>query len=234
MEEQQTERMSARKLRALRPGKVALICSKILPPLEGYRFFRFGVAGDGSCFFHSLCASINYMSYLEDDAEDGRRSRVVMEMRRKLWEDMMPKVWEAFTSVLAPAIRARLIDGARRSYASVRGNLIDPTFWADELLIRYVSWIMHLNVVFLDDVGGTMYCGVENMGGGEDVRLPTMVVAWVGRAHFEPIGVTTDDENTCVAEDGKTCVHGKFLFMPGKDDAVVDHIVQAYAAQCVT
>lgn len=223
------------KLKPLSAGSVSIICTAVLPPLRGYRFFRVGVSGDGSCFFHSLCASLNYMGYLSGSLDERGRARVTFEMRRKLAADLAPHVWQEFTRSLGAELRGRLVEGPGRTYEAVVANLSDPSFWADELIIRYVSWIMHLNIVFLDDVGSTLYCGVHNMEAARaSSTLPTMVVAWVGRSHFEPIGVTSDDESTCVAEDGRTCVQGKFIFVPGEDDEVVSHIIDAYLTHCST
>lgn len=210
----------------LRAGRVSMLCTRALPPMEGARFFRMGVLGDGSCFFHSLCTAIDFMGYVsEEESSGGHRQRITMEMRRQFAEDMQKGTWNSFVKSMHPEVRARVLDGTGRTLETVRANMLDPTFWADELLIRFVSWIMHLNVIFLDDMGDQLYCGVENMSKGDNLTLPTIVVVWVGRSHFEPVGVLLDQ-----SRDRE--VVAKFVFTPGEDDAIVKHIVRAYREQC--
>jgi hypothetical protein len=64
-----------------------------------------------------------------------------------------------------------------------------------------------------------MYCGVHGAA-----NEPLIVILWVQRMHFEPVGACRG-----VLPD-KTAI--QFVFDPEKDTNIVDHIMNNYGGQC--
>jgi hypothetical protein len=105
------------------------------------------------------------------------------------------------------------------SHADVVTNFCDPRFWANEHMIKFVSKVLQLNVLFFDAEKASMFCGVH--GGKND---PMILIMWVKRSHFEPIGVLrTKRADSCGVQ---------FMFDPTEDKAVVDGVVSRYQRKC--
>jgi hypothetical protein len=176
-------------------------------------FARYGVHGDGSCFFHSLCAAVD-PNYTKADA--GTQARMGHAYRSQFKGYLTDERWNQF--VRRHGIETELTAG------KVRSNFHDTTVWADEIMIRFVSSALKMNIVFIDMNNGTIYCGVH----GRDDE-PLVVVLWIDRSHFEPLCVITDVE-------GARCknVNAQFQFHPQRDKDIVDAILHNYQAQCST
>ena len=187
---------------ALLPPQVAAYFPPSVP------FVRYGTHGDGSCFFHSLSAAQNLQDYLTSTPAE--QKRIGREYRCKFSKHITDEKWNEFAS------QHGFTD---MTPAQARRNFCNSKTWANQSMITFVSQMLGLNILFIDTDSSKLYCGVH---GGDDE--PMVVILWVERAHFEPVGAAR-----ALAPDS-TAV--QFVFDPIKDSAVVDHIVNKYAAQC--
>lgn len=132
-----------------------------------------GVHGDGSCFFHSLAATINYEGYIQKPRP--QRQAIGHRFRCEFQNRMSESVWNHIATTTPHNIK--------RSADEVQQDFCRPSVWAEETMIKYTAQHMELNIVFLDGDTGKFYCAVQ----GEPETQDTVVMAWVNRAHFEPI-----------------------------------------------
>ena len=99
------------------------------------RFARMGVQGDGSCFFHSVCAITNREGYVFADAE--RQRDIAYEFRCAFSRRFTP---EQYAELSAKSARAK-------SFEAERDGFCAPSVWADEVMIRYASRALDINLV---------------------------------------------------------------------------------------
>lgn len=168
------------------------------------------VEGDGSCFWHSIAAIKN----LRNCNGRGRRyrQRVGHDLRRsfsnllklgtpgafraggssaaktyfsnRAWAQKMKhwtRFWEA-RGVPAPNKKA------------MRRRLENTKEWANATDIMFLMWILECDIIFLDERGGNVYCGVQNedvLHGGDSTKATPegMLILWENRTHFMPIVV---------------------------------------------
>lgn len=187
--------------------------SLLPPPVDRYfpqhiPFLRYGTHGDGTCFFHSVCAAHNEQGYLQTTASE--QKRIGRQYRRDFTKHVTDSKWNSFCD-------ANNIDDITPEQA--RRNFRNSRHWANQGMIQFVADTLKLNILFIDTNKSKLYCGVHG-----DSKEPLIVILWVQQAHFEPVGA-------CRAVDGqKTGV--QFMFDPVKDAAVVDHIMNKYKGQC--
>ena len=170
-------------------------------------FVRYGVWGEGSCFFLSICAALNHKNYLH--LPPAEQKRIGREYRCDFSKHITDERWNEFASQ----------HGFDMTPSQARRVFCNSKKWANQAMITFVSQVLGLNILFIDTESSEIYCGVH---GGSDE--PMIVVLWVARAHFEPIGVARGL--------GKDSTAVQFVFDPIKDAPIVDHIVNKYQAQC--
>ena len=182
------------------------------------RLGRFGVQGDGSCFWHSVCVALNLEDYVHQ-SEDVQR-QIAYKLRcsqsSKLDAGLLKSIAKKVSNGKSPKSRAELHEA-----------LCDPKVWADETAIRLFSETSGINIIFLDMNKNEMYCGVHH----EDAltkKLPkTMVVLWMNHAHFEPMAL--------LVKHGKLTSELRVLFDPEKydeDKAIIKALMTSYATSC--
>ena len=71
----------------------------------------------------------------------------------------------------------------RKSFEDVHAGFCRPAEWAEETMIKYVSQVMKLNIIFLSGNTGRFHCTVA----GEPSKQQTVVLAWIDNSHFEPV-----------------------------------------------
>lgn len=182
------------------------------------RFGRMGVQGDGSCFFHSVCALTNRDNYLFQPASKQRD--IAYSFRCAFTDRFTRREYEKHSAVST----------APKEFVEERDGFCSPTVWADEVMIRHAASVLDINLIFLDLSSGRAYCGVhgtETLTAGtlDKVKQPTGIIAWVDRRHFEPI-VRIDS-----ADDGLITT----LFEPAADAAdadLVEQVMGTYAESC--
>ena len=183
------------------------------------RYARMGVLGDGSCFFHSVCAITNRDDYLHKS--ESKQKEIAYEFRCNFGKVFTKEQYEMLSEKsLAPKSFEKELDG-----------FCSPRVWADEVMIRFASKVLGINLVFLDLKEKKAYCGVhmdETIDAVLDERKisqATGIVAWVNHMHFEPV-VRIDD-----AEKGIITT----LFEPKKskeDEDAVRTFMNFYTKQC--
>lgn len=174
-------------------------------------FARYGVHGDGTCFFHSLCAARNTANYLQLSCAD--QQAVGQRFRCKFTDHITPERWNRF-------LKLRNIEDAV-SADEARTNFCNSKFWADETMIKYVSEVLKINLIFIDVSSNKIYCGVR----GRDDE-PLVIILWIDHAHFEPVFCV---RGAALADNQ---VAAQFAFDMKENDDVVRAIFNNYEAQC--
>ena len=179
---------------------------KYFPP--DVPFLRYGTHGDGTCFFHSVCAAHNEQGYLQ--TTPGEQKRIGRQYRRDFTKHVTDAKWTKFC-------QENNVENITPEQA--RRNFRNSKHWANQGMIQFLANTMKLNILFIDTDSSKLYCGVH--GGA---REPMIVILWVKHAHFEPVGACR------VVGDDQTGV--QFMFDPVKDAHIVDHIMDKYKGQC--
>jgi hypothetical protein len=188
-----------------------LLCSWM--PKHG-KFGRMGVLGDGSCFFHSVCALKNRDNYLYVSPK--KQKEIAYEFRCQFAKNFTKEEYKKFSKVSKHA----------EPYETEHDGFCSPKVWADEVMIRHASKILNLNLIFLDLKNFKAYCGVHGHETQDSkTKQSTGLIAWVGRSHFEPI-IRIDD-----AEEGLITT----IFEPHKNEQdanLVESIMDKYFKSC--
>lgn len=234
-----------------------------LPPDVCERWFgggdyvRVGVEGSGSCFYQSVCAIFNVENYLARPvrerkaigerfrarfaeawslahAEDVVRQTAAAMLDRRLQYGLPIEGGRAAGAGGVPPAKATSMD-PERTHAEVARELADPKAWAREAAVRFVSSLLGVNLIFIDQVSSHAYCGVHRHGvlrralvSGGDADEPTGIILWTnGRQHFEPVA-------RLVAADGRRLtLHTAFKpWCHEADRAAVAAAMAAYADSC--
>lgn len=89
-------------------------------------------------------------------------------------------------------------------------------------MIRLVSDVLNLNLVFLNVESRKLYCGVHGL-----LSQPLILILWVRHSHFEPVFRVR-----AVDVAGAT-VRAQFVFDdPVRDAAIVNRVVANYNRTC--
>ena len=190
---------------------------------------RLGTIGDGSCFFHSLCLALNkheiwnLESYVDSDKE--RRQKISQILRAYLSEKLNLSDYEEV---------AKKMDhnsGEILSYDTLKLKLLDSKFWANELIIRWTSKCLNINIIFLNLMENAMFCNVHHSqitkslncksSNGCGGPTQTIIVAWVKHQHFELIGAIEQETKN---------KHLQVRVIFTKED--VKQIMKKYFSQC--
>ena len=144
---------------------------------SGNRMFRHGVWDDGSCFFHSIASALNYKGY--NQLSPDKRRVAGRRLRCGVWKHLNQLAW-------AKVWARRGIDpgAVHRELADMKTMFADHKTWADVHMILYVMDKLNINVIFFDLENESIYCGVRGYDAG---RQQTVLIAWVGHTHFEPL-----------------------------------------------
>jgi len=147
------------------------------------RYGRLGTIGDGSCFFHSICYATNAKDYR--DASYSERQKIAHGLREGLARHFTE---DAYASILAEAKTSKV----PKAFGAMKAAMAEPKTWAEEIMIRWTSSQLGLNIVFLNVGNNTnnMYCGVHNKVATEAFKRcaptwPVVIVVWVDHSHFE-------------------------------------------------
>ena len=142
--------------------------------------------GDGSCFFHSLCAAITE-GY---DAMTKEQQTVAGRHLRDQFLKMMNE--QLYCNTLARIRRTmkekgleELID-APDSWSKFKNKMGNYRTWADLVIISVVGLRLQMNIIFWDSVGKQLYYGVDNFDSIEK-GWPTILIEWEDRSHFNLI-----------------------------------------------
>jgi hypothetical protein len=197
-------------MNALSANELSLLPDKIQKYFpQDVPFVRLGTHGDGTCFFHSVCAAHNEKGYLTARPEE--QKRIGRQYRCNFSKHITDKKW-------AEVLRHKGVN-RKMSAEQARRNFCNSRAWANQEMITFVSRVLGINFLFIDTESCKLYCGVH----GEPDE-PMIVVLWIQHSHFEPVGACRQ-----VAKDN-TAV--QFVFHPVRDANVIDHIINKYSGQC--
>lgn len=176
-------------------------------------FGRRGVHGDGSCFFHAICAAQNTQNYLY--VSPRKQQLIGHKFRCAFNSHVTQERWLKFLA--HHKIKTKL------TLEEMEKQFCKNSHWADEIMIKLVSDVLHLNLIFIDTQQGEIYCGVH----GKDTD-PMILILWVGHKHFEPIfrikGTTHPDSPAVAAQ---------YVFSKqNHDDDIIDEVFRNYKMQC--
>ena len=178
-----------------------------------FLFGRMGVHGDGTCFFHSLCAALNYKNYLSQPARV--QQQLGHEYRSQFRQHVTPERWSKFVN--------KFNIGGGLSVDTVKKHFHDNKHWADETMIKFVSHVLKMNIIFIDTYKNKIYCGVR---GHKDE--PLVIILWVQHSHFEPVMRILNHH----AKQHTVDAQFQFSLFNPSDREVVDGVMSSYAAQC--
>jgi hypothetical protein len=183
------------------------------PYFDNNIMIRYGVPGDGTCFYYSLCAILNTESYLHQSLEN--QIKIGRSFRCNLSKDLTWEEWLAFLhekQIEAPKIR---------DLEDLKDKLCKHRVWADEPIIRFIMYKFHINLIFVDKSLNQLYCGVD-----EPQSHVTAVIYWVNNSHFEPLGRL----NALDLNNDKVGI--QFQFYYDKDQDFIQHLMTKYNFQC--
>jgi len=146
------------------------------------RYGRLGTIGDGSCFFHSLAYGLNLENYIRKN--NAEKKEIALHLRKQLSDNFDLDNYQEIK---------KTIKNYSKSFDDIKKNMAILKIWADEMMIKWASKFMEINVVFVDLAkdSNTVYCGVhhgklmENLEKCEDPNVKTVVIAWINHSHFE-------------------------------------------------
>ena len=183
------------------------------------RIARYGVHGDGSCAYHSICAALNVDDYVHqtDDAQKQIAYKFRCSFADKLTQDALRAVVK----------KTRSKSPVRLS--EVQEALCDPKVWADETTIRFMAETLDMNLIFLDMTKNNVYCGVHHVDAVKDTQKlpPTIIVLWVNHSHFEPLAQ--------IINVGPRMTEIRIVFDPSKnehDAELIRALMRRYKMQC--
>jgi hypothetical protein len=183
------------------------------PVFEDNIMVRYGVPGDGTCFYYSLCAILSVEDFLEQPNE--KQIDIGRRFRCNFTQDL---TWEEWTSFLKiKGIQAPKI----KNMEQLKHKLCSYKIWADEPVIQFIMYKLHINLLFLDEQLNKLYCGVS-----EPESYLTAIIYWINKSHFEPLGRLNALD---VAEDR---VAVQFQFVKDRDHEFIAHLAQKYGFQC--
>lgn len=174
---------------------------------------HYGVPGDGTCFYYSLCAILNIQDYLNSSLND--QVTIGRSYRCNLTHDITWDEWKQF-------LKLKHISATKiTSLAKLKQKMCSYRVWADEPVIRFIMYKLRINLIFLDENMDKLYCGVT-----EAESDMTAVILWVDKSHFEPIGRL----NALDIEEDQVAV--QFQFFPDKDHEFIDRLMTHYGIEC--
>ena len=146
---------------------------------KGTTMCRQGVGDDGSCFYHTMAAGLNFDDW-QHQASRKEKDRIGLGLRQGIKDSTTAKLWNDFWTskgVLPQTMRIP-------EWASVAKEMAKTRVWADVFHIIYTIHFLGVNLIVFDFESGVI-CGTHSTKRAK--TCPTFLMAWVGRTHFEPI-----------------------------------------------
>jgi len=179
------------------------------------RVARFGVHGDGSCAYHSICAALNLDGY--NSLPEKEQKTIAYKFRCSFREGL--------THERLKKIISKNRSKSPTTLAQIETALCDPKIWADETAIRLVGESIGINLIFLDAQKNKLYCGVHHEK-AMSLQVPTMVILWINHIHFEPLAIITKFHEHTV--EVKILLDHK----NPTDLKMIRHLMDRYTSQC--
>ena len=177
---------------------------------KGTTMCRQGVGDDGSCFYHTMAAGLNFDDW-QHQASRTNKDRIGLGLRKGIKDATTTELWNDFWASKGVLPQTMKLP----KWSTVEKEMARPSKWADVFHIIYTIHLLGINLIVFDFESGVIYCGTHSSSRAK--TCPTFLMAWVGRTHFEPIFEVRDD--------GKA--YGTFLH----DDNVLKHVLAKYEEQ---
>jgi hypothetical protein len=165
---------------------------------------RIGVDDDGSCYYHSLAAILNFENWHHTPLE--KRIDLGHQLRLMLRGGVTKRTWLNYWN--GKGVSTSRVPNMSR----VVEQMSSYTTWADVYAIMFTQHILGTNLIVIDLSLGEIYCGTHN----PQKMNQTMIICWINHSHFEPIVQLTPDG-----------VIGKF----SKNDPVLKFLLERYNEQ---
>lgn len=133
-------------------------------PLTCRPWCRVPVPGDGNCAFYSLCCSLNWEQYRDQDV--ATQVRIGRSLRRRVLQGREAE-WATF-------LRERGFEGL----APPLDEVVSPHVYVDDFLLNFVAWRLGLRVVVLT--------GTERLEFGDGPVCVTLAY-FADDQHFESV-----------------------------------------------
>lgn len=194
--------------------------------VPGHQFYRFGVLGDGSCFFHSLAVILDRENYFTS-MPDERKQEFIQDFRCFGFRDTTNAIsageWQSFV-IEKPEHKYKIF-----TEEQLQSNFCTLETWATQPMIEFVSKELEINLLFYNVATGSMFCGVHGKKSQK-----TGIIAWVERQHFEPICKINNYQTD--ADGNITNVDCQFVFDSSneEDEAMLNDLFAYYENTCST
>ena len=183
------------------------------------RLARYGVHGDGSCAYHSICTALNVEDYVHQT--DEVQKQIAYKFRCSFADRLTQDNLRAIVKKTRSKSPVRLVE--------VQEALCDPKVWADETTIRLMAETLDMNLIFLDMTQNNVFCGVHHEDAVRNTTKmpPTIIVLWVNHSHFEPLAQ--------IINVGPRMTEVRVVFDPAKnehDAELIRCLMTRYKMQC--
>ena len=184
------------------------------------RLARYGVHGDGSCAYHSICTALNVDDYVHQN--DDMQKQIAYKFRCSFADKLTQDALRAILKKTKSKSPIRL--------SEVQEALCDPKVWADETTIRFMAETLDMNLIFLDMMKNHVYCGVhhEDAVKNPEIMPKTIIVCWVNHSHFEPLAQ--------ILSVGPRTTEVRVVFDPSQnptDANLIRALMKRYKQQCI-
>ena len=141
------------------------------PPFHG-RWARLDSHGDGSCFFHSVASALNWRGYR--DLSLTQRVRTGRELRKLV---VTRENWDRYAAAIG------LADFGNETGLDAFEEACNFKRPADNVTWALTAHCLKIRILVLVRPG-EIYDSGDQLS---PVGAPTVLIAWIGRNHFEPI-----------------------------------------------
>ena len=180
--------------------------------------YRIGVPGDGSCFFHSLCAALNIEDYLSKCVK--KQHEIGHRFRCGFTKNISIEDWSQFCNKSG----LESTNACSSTLKELKNRFCNHKVWADQPVIQYTMDKLGINIIFIDERMHKLFCGVN---GSSPNTQPTIIIMWVDRRHFEPLARLSGYRDNNI-------VGMQMLFDPSdkKDNIITIDFVNKYKDEC--
>jgi hypothetical protein len=178
----------------------------------GQNMYRYGVRGDGTCFFYSICAALNKDNFMNSTPK--KQIEIGQRFRCAFTDNLSLDDWQKF--------ERKHNYNTGYTLEKLKRKFCQPSVWADQPVIQYTIEALNLNIIFLDDRMRRLFCGVH----GKSTNRPSMVILWLNHSHFEPV-VRVNSFDLI-----SNRIQVQMLFHPSKDKAIIGGFMSAYTHEC--
>ena len=168
------------------------------PEIDG-DWIRYSVSGNGSCFYNSVAAALNYKNYIKHSAKS--QEALGRNLRRQFQREINDVSWSSFW-------KYHNLEHKAPGYQDARKQVANPKTWANLWTIYVFSCWTRTNFVFHDmSNNAAPYCGITINSDScpprpKNCQLPDsnwnlVLIAWTNRAHFDPIMILKNHCKSC-------------------------------------